>query len=106
MQEERRAVKRTRFFVDVELDGLLRARLSDVSPDGAFSECRTAFTAGAIVHVRFTVLGREVQTAAEVRYCFQGIGMGVKFIELDPEVRAELARLLASSEGAAESFTF
>jgi hypothetical protein len=105
MQDERRAFKRTRYFVEVELDGLLRAKLSDLSPDGAFIESRTAFAPGAIVQLRFTVFGREVETAAEIRHGSAGIGMGVKFIDLDPLVRAEIARLLANSEGDSESLT-
>jgi hypothetical protein len=105
MQDERRAFKRTRYFVEVELDGFLRARLSDLSPDGAFVESRTDFTPGAVVQLRFTVLGREVETAAEIRHCCPGIGMGVKFIGLDPLVREELGRLLADSEGEAGSLT-
>jgi len=98
MQEEKRAFKRTRYFVDVELDGLVRARLSDLSADGAFIESRTVFTAGAVVQLRFTVLGREVETAAEIRHSCPGIGMGVKFIALDPSLRTEIARLLVSGD--------
>src|SRR5512146_2749856 len=97
MQDEKRAVKRTRYSVEVELDGLLRARLSDLSPDGAFIESRSAFTPGSVVQLRFTVLGHDVETAAEIRHCCPGIGMGVKFIALDPLTRAEIGRLLASS---------
>jgi len=98
MQEEKRAFKRTRHYVDVELDGLVRAQLSDLSADGAFIESRTVFTPGTVVQLRFTVLGRDIETAAEIRHSCPGIGMGVKFIALDSSVRAEIARLLTSGE--------
>jgi hypothetical protein len=103
MTEEKRAFKRTRYFVEVELDGLVKARLSDISPDGAFIESRAAFTPGAMVQIRFTVVGRDVETAAEVRHCCPGIGMGVKFVALEPALRAEIARLLASGDLTTES---
>lgn len=102
MQDERRTSERIRYVVEVELDGLLRARLLDLSPEGAFIESRTAFTPGAVVQLRFTLLGREIETAAEIRHSCRGIGMGVKFIGLDPLVRAEIGRLLARTDQSSE----
>lgn len=98
MADERRRSKRTRFLVDVELDGLLRATISNLSADGAFIDCRTTPPAGTVVQLRFTVQGWEVETAAEVRYCCPGIGMGVSFTSLAPAARTELARLLAAGD--------
>jgi len=103
MPEEKRASKRIRQFVEVELDGLVRARLSDLSAEGAFIESRTVLTPGSVVQLHFTVLGRDIETAAEVRHSCPGIGMGVKFISLDPPIRTEIARLLATIEPAEES---
>lgn len=98
MPDERRTSERIRFAVEVELDGLLRARLLDLSPEGAFVQSRTAFAPGAVVQLRFRVFALDVEVAAEVRHCWPGVGMGVKFLSLDPLVRAEVARLLAGSD--------
>jgi hypothetical protein len=98
MTDERRSSKRWRFPVDVELDDLLRATISNLSADGAFIDSRMVLSAGAIVQLRFNVHGREIVTAAEVRYSSPGIGMGVRFVDLDPASRAELAQLLATDD--------
>lgn len=103
MQEEKRASKRTRYFVEVELDGFLKATLSDLSPDGAFIDSRMSLSPGTVVQLRFAVLGCEVETAAEVRHCSPGIGVGVRFVGLDPGVRMEIERLLASGSAAADT---
>ncbi len=103
MQDERRKSERTRFVVEVELDGLLRARLLDLSPEGAFVQSKTAFVAGAVVQLRFMIFGVDVEVAAEVRHCWPGIGMGVKFLSLEPLVQAKVARFLATSEHHSDS---
>ena len=100
--EEKRRSKRMRYFGEVELDGFIRANLSDLSDAGAFIDCRMALSPGTRVQLRFTVLGREVETAAVVCHTSAGIGMGVKFVELAPEVRAEIARLVASGDADGE----
>jgi hypothetical protein len=94
MAEERRQSGRTRYLVEVELDDLLKARISNLSADGAFIDCRTTPPPGTVVHLRFSVDGHPVETAAEVRYSCPGIGMGVRFTSLSPAERAELARVL------------
>jgi hypothetical protein len=98
MSDERRKAKRTRFQADVELDDLLRATISNLSADGAFIDSRMVLAPGTTVQLRFTVHDREIQTAAEVRFSAPGIGMGVKFLDLDPGVRAEIEQLLAQGE--------
>ncbi|MBP7571676.1 MAG: PilZ domain-containing protein [Acidobacteria bacterium] len=94
MADERRQSRRTRYLAEVELDGLLKARISNLSADGAFIDCRTTLPPGAVVHLRFTADGHLVETAAEVRYSCPGIGMGVRFTSLSAAARTELARVL------------
>ena len=55
------------------------------------------------MRLRFTVFGREVETAAEVRHSSPGIGIGVEFVRLDPEVRAAIELLLSRADSAGES---
>ncbi len=102
MHEQRRAFQRTRYYGEVELDGMLKASLVDLSPDGAFIDSRTVPPPGTVVQLRFLLHGREIETGAEVRYTSPGIGMGVKFVGLDPALRAEIGRLLARGEADGE----
>lgn len=61
-------------------------RPPDISLHGMFVNTSTHFAEGAIVNLRFrlTQSNVEVQTRGEVRYCLDGIGIGVEFVGLDP----------------------
>ena len=66
-------------------EGVLREipiRPPDISLHGMFVNTSTHFAEGAVVNLRFrlTQSNVEVQTRAEVRYCIDGIGIGVEFV--------------------------
>ncbi|HVZ60267.1 MAG TPA: PilZ domain-containing protein [Terriglobales bacterium] len=56
----------------------------DLSPRGMFIHLNRYFPQGAVVKLRFTLArsGHEVHTRAEVRYCLEGVGIGVEFIDI------------------------
>jgi hypothetical protein len=74
----------------------LPTRVPDISPDGMFINVARHFPEGAVVRVRFmlTRTNYEVKARAEVRYCLDGVGIGVEFVEITDEardaIRAEL----------------
>jgi hypothetical protein len=59
----------------------------DISPRGMFVNTALHFPEGAVVNLRFrlSLSNVEVQTRGEVRYCLPGIGIGVEFIDIQPE---------------------
>jgi len=64
-------------------------RPPDTSLHGTFVNTSTHFAEGAVVYLRFrlTQSNMEVQTRGEVRYCLDGIGIGVEFIGIEAIAR-------------------
>ena len=63
-------------------------RPPDVSARGMFINTSRKFPEGAVLNVRFrlALTGVEIQSRCEVRYCLPGVGVGVEFIDISPEL--------------------
>jgi hypothetical protein len=63
-------------------------RPPDLSPHGMFINTKTEYPEGAVLKLRFRLArtGVLVQTRSEVRYCLKGVGVGVEFIDVSPEI--------------------
>ena len=74
----------------------LAVRAPDISPSGMFINTLDSFPEGAVLKVRFRLAraNHPVQTRCEVRYCLPGVGVGVEFINIEPDdqkaIREEL----------------
>lgn len=62
-------------------------RLPDISTRGMFINTSKHFPEGAVLSVSFRLArtGVEVQSRCEVRYCLDGVGVGVEFIDISPK---------------------
>lgn len=71
-------------------------RLPDISTKGMFINTVMRFPEGAVLNVRFRLArtGVDVQSRCEVRYCLEGVGIGVEFVEISPKDAAAIEREL------------
>jgi hypothetical protein len=86
-------------FADAELEGLdvsrrLQVRVADLSTTGAFVDARTVLPSGTKTQLTFTLHGRTVRTAVEVRYSMPSFGMGVRFLDITAEDQAFIAEVI------------
>lgn len=71
-------------------------RLPDVSTKGMFINTARTFPEGAVLNVRFRLAqtGADIQSRCEVRYCLDGVGIGVEFVDIPAEAVAAIEREL------------
>jgi len=73
-------------------------KVPDISTRGMFINTSRYFPQGAVLKISFRLVRTNVtvQTRAEVRYCLEGVGIGVEFIDIRPEdqdaIETELKR--------------
>jgi hypothetical protein len=79
--------------------GAASVRISDISTTGVFIDCLASFPKGSILNLRFLVRSRELRVRGEVRHTMPQIGMGIRFVDLDPEDE-ELIRGLVAEKSA------
>src|SRR5713226_7249941 len=66
----------------------IRVRPPDISPHGMFINTTKEYPQGAVLKLRFRLsrTGVAIQTRCEVRYCLKGVGVGVEFVDVTPEL--------------------
>lgn len=71
-----------------------RARLSDVSLQGAFVDTIVTFDVGAVVRLHFGLPSLVMSVEAEVVNVIPNMGMGVRFRNVTPAQRVALEELI------------
>lgn len=69
-------------------------RPPDVSRHGMFINTSRKFPEGAVLNLRFrlALTGAEIRTRCEVRYCLQGVGVGVEFVGISQKAIQDIER--------------
>jgi PilZ domain-containing protein len=101
--QDKRSDPRTPLIADVEVTEVatgvrLNARTSDISRTGCYIDTLNPTPVKALVSVRLTHNGEELELPARIVYVSHGLGMGVRFDEdLSPEHLAVLNRWLSGA---------
>ncbi len=95
---DRRSSKRISYVCEVECEGAglncLATRINDLSITGAFIDSVTCYVPGTSLRLRFRINDTLIETTAEVRYTMPQMGMGVRFLSLNPHHLAALESLI------------
>src|SRR5687767_2910099 len=95
---DRRNAKRISYLCEVEWEGngmsRINTRVNDLSVTGAFIDAMTCFAVGSMLKMKFRIRDVAIVTTAEVRYSMPQVGMGVRFLDLQPEHIAALESLV------------
>ncbi len=73
-------------------------KVPDISTQGMFINTARYFPQGAVLKINFRLVRTDVHvhTRAEVRYCLEGVGIGVEFVDIaetdQDAIEAELKR--------------
>lgn len=83
--KEQREKKRVLIQESVLINGIIKANALDISEDGMYINTQAEFIPGAILELSFRLKDKDIKVKAIVQHIQQGIGMGVRFINLSPE---------------------
>ena len=83
----------------------IATRPPDISTRGMFINTNRTFPEGAVLNVQFCLAysGVEIRSRAEVRYCLEGVGVGVEFVEISTEAVAAIEKEIAFGSGQSSS---
>ena len=97
MSDDRRHSQRALFCNEVEVVGYGPRRTADLSAGGMFIETIAAFPRDTVLHLKFKLGEAEsppIVVQARVLYVANGIGVGVEFMDLAPDDRVRIERIL------------
>jgi hypothetical protein len=81
---------------EVTSDVATWATFTDISVDGCYVEAAAGYGVGANLVLTIEVNGFRVETAAEVRVAYPGLGMGIAFTRITEAQRDNLRKLIHS----------
>lgn len=96
-EHEKRGATRVTHVSELECESggaRLIARTTDLSTSGVFVHSELCCEPGSILKLKFRVASTQIETSGEVCYSMPQIGMGVRFLDLKPEYRAAIERLV------------
>ncbi len=103
MSPGHRQYPRATYYSEAELEGLdvsrVPCRLSELGAGGAFVEARTNLPVGARAAIRFQLGDAAIVAQVEVRYAFEGIGMGLQFTQVSDADRQAIAQFVEQAAG-------
>jgi hypothetical protein len=103
VEQERRQVPRYPFIANAELveersDTRIATRVSELSVGGCYLDMMNPLPVGTLVRVRISAGADFFEAQAEIAYSLAQLGIGMHFIEVEPQYRAVLQRWLEKAE--------
>lgn len=84
--KEQREKKRVLIQESVLINGIIRANALDLSEEGMYISTQAEFVTGVVLELSFRLKDKDLKVKAIVQHVQPGIGMGVRFLNLSPEV--------------------
>lgn len=91
-----RAHERVFLIKDISLDDTMSCTSADICENGLFVSTMQYFKMDDIVKVTIPLESEKITLKAEVKYCHQGIGIGIMFIDMNSEQREKIKEFIAN----------
>ena len=107
--EDKRKFPRYRVPFPIEIrdeDGVgshMNTKSADISARGCYVETMLPLPVGKVLSITFWLDSERVRTAAVVRSCDGGVGMGIEFTGLDDKTRERLQQQIETMAGESEN---
>lgn len=107
--EDKRKFPRHRVPFPIEIrdeDGVgshMNTKSADISARGCYVETMLPLPVGKVLSITFWLDSERVRTAAVVRSCDGGVGMGIEFTGLDDKTRERLQQQIETMGGESET---
>ena len=93
-QDERREYKRYPFMENILIDGVKVCRSTDISEGGLFVSAIQHFEENDLIDVTISYKDWTLMVKGQVRYYQYGIGMGIMFVDLTDDQRAQIMEII------------
>jgi CheY-like chemotaxis protein len=98
-KKELRQYERFPFREDILIDGTRTCTSMDISEGGLYISSIQSYGENDLIDVTFSFKGEKLTVKAQVRYSQPGIGMGIKFVDLNTEQRGKIRKLIEIISG-------
>ncbi|RPI37657.1 MAG: PilZ domain-containing protein [Nitrospiraceae bacterium] len=94
IQSERREYKRYPFTENILIDGVKSCQSTDISEGGLFVSAIQHFEKNDLIDFTISFKNWTVMINGQIRYYQYGIGMGIMFIDLTEDQKAQIKKII------------
>ena len=94
--KERRRFKRFPFREDIIVDGTKTCSTMDISEGGLHISTIQTYDKHGVIEITIPFKSEKITFKARVQHCQPGIGIGVRFIDLDDKQREKIKEIISS----------
>jgi len=95
-REDRRGNYRFPFRKEILIDGSRMCTSMDISEGGIYVSTIQSYKQNSVIDITIPFQGEKLTVKGQVKYCHPGIGMGIKFIELNDEQKRIINAIIDS----------
>ncbi len=94
--KEKRKFRRISILQDLHFGDRGMRPMESLSEEGMFIPARDVFMKGSVIDLKFKLFNnrKPISVRAEVRYVWEGKGMGVHFLNIKPEDRKRIKQFV------------
>ena len=94
--KEKRRHRRVKILQDIHFGHRGQRRVDDFSEEGMFIATPAGYLPESVLDLKFRLFNDDepIEVQAEVRYVQEGVGMGVRFLNLKPEDRKRIKKFV------------
>jgi hypothetical protein len=95
-RKEKRRHRRVKILQDIHFGHRGHRRVDDISEEGMFIATPAGYMPESVLDLKFRLFNDDapIEVQAEVRYVQEGIGMGVRFLNLTPADRERIRKFV------------
>lgn len=79
--------------IDIVINDSIVCKASDISEGGMYVLTDQCFNTGSVVKLSLLFNDEKIKIKSKVKYCHEGVGMGLMFIDLDDITKAKIREL-------------
>ena len=80
--------------LDVSINNSLQCVAFDISEGGLYIKTKDIFALGSVVKLSLPFKDDRLEVSGRVKYCLEGVGIGIMFIDLDDTLKGKIKALL------------
>ncbi len=93
-RKRQRMKERICFNRDIVINDSIVCKTYDISEGGIYVLTDQFFDTGSVVKLSLLIKEEKIEIQAKVKYCHEGVGMGLMFIDLDDTLKNKIKDLI------------
>ena len=80
--------------IDVVIDDSIACTALNISEGGVYLHTSHSFSPGSVVKASLNIKNKKIEVTSRVKYCNEGIGVGLMFIDMNDTLKKELRKFI------------